>query len=374
MGGMRKLWIAAIVCVLAGPADLQAAHATSVLVGVNVVAVDQLNPTQQDALVAELGKEGVTVIRTTLGGKNDGYTNFVIKASEHGIRSIVMLSPNKGGGDAHTARANPLAGRGWAMPALSDADPEGFRRGYSPLLASLEAAGVHLAAFELGNEINMTWDNADFRVPNSGRVLGIKDLENPNDTEARSVAEGFKTFVKIMGTLKDLRDHLSVNKTTPVILGGLGNVGLPGHQSFNKQLQVAIPDTIEFLRKNGLDQFADGYGVHVYPNGNTREPMSQRIADLDTNIFAECRKGTKPCWLTEWGFDNRTTSCPIDESVRLRQLQAQRTAFEHFVQQGRLAASFYYSWNGLPGEKDNSGAIFRCGALTEAGKLALAPF
>jgi hypothetical protein len=161
---------------------LRAAHATSVLVGVNVVAVDQMNSTQQDALVAELEREA--------------------------------------------ARANPLAGRGWAMPALSDADPEGFRRGYTPLLASLEAAGVHLVAFELGNEINMTWDNADFRVPNSGRVLGVKDLENPNDTEARSVAEGFRAFVKIIATLKDLRDHLSVNKTTPVILGGLGNVGL----------------------------------------------------------------------------------------------------------------------------------------------------
>jgi hypothetical protein len=374
MSSMRKTWIAAVACVLGGPAYLQAAHATSILVGVNVVAVDQMNPTQQDALLVELEKKGVTVIRTTLGGKNDGYTHFVIKASQHGIRSIVMLSPNKGGSDAHTARPNSLAGRGWAMTALSDADPEGFRRGYSPVLASLDAAGVHLAAFELGNEINMTWDNADFPVPNSGRVLGIKDLENPNDPEARSVAEGFKAYVKIMATLKDLRDHLKVNKTTPVILGGLGNVGLPGPQSFNKQLQVAIPDTIEFLRKNGLDQFADGYGVHVYPNGNTREPMAQRIADLDTNIFAQCRKATKPCWLTEWGFDNRSTFCPIDESVRLRQLQAQRTAFAHFIQQGRLAASIYYSWSGLPGEKDNSGAIFRCGALTDAGKLALAPF
>ena len=371
---MRNPWIAAVAWVLASLADLPAAHAASVLAGVNVVAVDQMSPAQQDALVAELGKAGVTVIRTTLGGKNDGYTNFVIKASRHGIRSIVMLSPNKGGSNAHIAHADSHAGRGWAMPALSDADADGFRRGYAPLLASLDAAGVHLAAFELGNEINMTWDNADFPVPNSGRVLGIKDLDNANDTEARRVAEGFKAYVKIMATLKDLRDQLNVNKTTPVILGGLGNVGLPGPQSFNKQLQVAIPDAIEFLRKHGLDQFADGYGVHVYPNGNTREPMAQRIADLDTNIFAECRQGTKPCWLTEWGFDNRSTTCPIDEGVRLRQLQAQRTAFEHFIQQGRLTASIYYSWSGLPGDKDNSGAIFRCGALTDAGKLALAPF
>ena len=43
-------------------------------------------------------------------------------------------------------------------------------------------AGVRLVDFERGNEINR--DNADFPVPNSGRVLGIDDLNNDNDPEA----------------------------------------------------------------------------------------------------------------------------------------------------------------------------------------------
>jgi hypothetical protein len=31
-------------------------------------------------------------------------------------------------------------------------------------------------------------------------------------------------------------------------------------------------------------------------------------------------------------------------------------------------------WNGdHPGDNENTGAIFRCGALTDAGKLALSP-
>jgi hypothetical protein len=370
---MQKSWIVVMGCVLFGTLTVHAARADTVIVGVNVVGCDQMSEQQQDATIAQLQKDGVKVIRTTLGGKNDKYTAFVIKAFQHGIGSIVMVSPNKGGTGVHTSPANTAAGRGWEMPALSDTDPSGFRKGYTPELTALEAAGVRLTALELGNEINMTWDNADFPVPNSGRVLGLADLGNPNDPEGRAVAAGYRAYVKIMAALKDMRDHLRINQTTPIISGGLGNVGLPRAQSFNKQLQVAIPDTIEFLRRNGMDSLVDGYGVHFYPNGNTHQPMPERIADLDTNIFAACQRNTKPCWLTEWGFDNRDKSCPLDDAVRVRQVTVERAALRGFIDQGRLAASIYYSWSGLPNEKENSGALFRCGALTAAGKLALSP-
>ena len=37
-----------------------------------------------------------------------------------------------------------------------------------------------------------------------------------------------------------------------------------------------------------------------------------------------------------------------------------------------LAASICYSWDGdFPGQNENIGAIFRCGELTDAGRLAL---
>jgi hypothetical protein len=62
--------------------------------------------------------------------------------------------------------------------------------------------------------------------------------------------------------------------------------------------------------------------------------------------------------------------CPIDESKRRTVIGQLRGAFQHFVREGRLAASIFYDWADVPG---NTGAIFRCGALTESGKLALAP-
>jgi hypothetical protein len=48
-----------------------------------------------------------------------------------------------------------------------------------------------------------------------------------------------------------------------------------------------------------------------------------------------------------------------------------RGALQQLATQGRLAGSLYYSWTGHPGEVGST--IFRCGDLTDAGKLALSP-
>jgi hypothetical protein len=266
------------------------------------------------------------------------------------------------------ALANPPVGRLWRVPALSDADPEGFRKWFVLQLAALEAAGVRVAAFELGNEFNTTGYNGDFPAPGSGRVLGLSDLNNPNDAEVHAVAEGYRNYIKILAVLKDMRDHSRVNKATPIISGGLANVGLSGTKSFNKQVATSIPDTIKFLRQNGSDRLVDGYGVHVYPNGDIHQTGPVRASVLNYD-FSACRKDSKPCWLTEWAFNNRDQSCPIDDTTRVQLVRAERSAFKPFAEKGLLAAMIYYSWDGdFVGQKENMGRIFRCGALTDAGK------
>ena len=78
--------------------------------------------------------------------------------------------------------------------------------------------------------------------------------------------------------------------------------------------------------------------------------------------------------LPEWAFNTRDQSCPIHDDLRLQLIQMERATLKHFIKQGRLAASLYYSWDGdFHGPKENMGAIFRCGSLTDAAKLALSP-
>jgi hypothetical protein len=99
--------------------------------------------------------------------------------------------------------------------------------------------------------------------------------------------------------------------------------------------------------------------------------VSGRVSELEQKkIFSQCSR-EKPCWLTEWGIPNGQ-SCPINDANRANVIEAERDAFKPFVQQGQLAAIIYYTWSGTPTKVDPMG-IYRCGALTEAGKAALSP-
>jgi hypothetical protein len=114
--------------------------------------------------------------------------------------------------------------------------------------------------------------------------------------------------------------------------------------------------------------------VHVYPGLDPSRTTATRIASLGHDIFSGCG-ADKPCWLTEWGIPNanqrgQPDHCPIDETKRLQVIKELRGAFEYFVKEGRLAGIIYYDWSDKPGKE---AGIYRCGVLTEAGKLALSP-
>jgi hypothetical protein len=226
---------------------------------------------------------------------------------------------------------------------------------------------------ELGNEINGPFFNGDF-LPSlaTGRVLGLSDLDNPQDPEGQAIAASYRAYLSLLAVLKDVRDHSKVNRKTPIITAGMGDGGLPGKRP-GKLDGVSIPATFAFLRRNGMDKLVDGYGVHVYPSGDLRRSASTRTDDLEQDAFALCT-AAKPCWLTEWGWGNPDQSCPLNDKTRAQLIQLERKAFEPFVKQGRLAAILFYMWSGLPGAKsEDPAAIFRCGTLTDAGKLALGP-
>jgi hypothetical protein len=344
------------------------AAATDVFVGVNVVGVQQMNAQQQDALIAQLRQDGVTVVRMGIGAR---FTRFITQAYANGIGVVAIVYPTEGSASAHVRPADPSFGLQWAEPSLADADPVKFRAWLATQLEPLEAVGVHLTALELGNEINGPYFNGDFLPAQaSGRVLDLSDLTNPNDPEGRAIAAGYKSYLRILAALKDVRDHSTANRTTPILSAGLADGGLPGKKPGQKLDGVSIPATLEFFRQNGIDKIVDGYAVHVYPSGNPSLTVSQRIETLNKDAFALCTSA-KPCWLTEWGFNNNDKSCPIDDAKRVQLFAAMRGALGQFARQGRLAASIYFSWGGQSGEAGST--IFRCGALTEAGKLALDP-
>lgn len=347
-------------CLVLGAITIRPARAQSAAVGINVHDEGALSQSDQDVEIKRLAQDGVKTIRT---GLSDKTVYFITQAFRHGIGTVAIIYPTWGSEAKHRLR--------WSDAPLSGADPRGFAEWLKPFLDQLEAAGVRLTAMELGNEINNSGFNGDIPVPGTGRVLGLSDLNNAEDPEGPSIANGFRNYLRVMEALKDARDHSKVNKATPIIVAGLADWGLPSTKAWDGRVGVSVPDTIEFLRQIGMDKLVDGYGVHVYPTGNPKVSVAGRISELEKKkIFSECTKA-KPCWLTEWGIPNRQ-SCPIDDTKRIQVIEAERGAFKPFFEKGLLVSAIYYVWSGYA-DKEDPMAVFRCGALTEAGKAALRP-
>lgn len=346
---MKKGWICVFAwCILFGSAH--AARADDVVVGVNIWNEQFLSGADQDAELKQMAEAGVKTIRTGLVDYN---TDFIIKAYQHGIASVVIVFPFRGS-------------KSWSDVILSQITPQEFTTMFTPMLDKLETAGARLAAIELGNEINSSVFNGDLPSPGTGRELRLADLNNPKDREANAVARGFRAYLQVLAVLKDLRDHSKLNQHTPIISAGLAQ------KLGGKRDEVNLRDTIEFFRQNGIDKLVDGYGIHVYPSADLNRPVSARISSLDEGMFSACRQGSKPCWVTEWGLGNSAETCPVKDGTRVKLVQDMRSAFQHFVSQRLLGAIIWYDWAEKPGNPD-SWAIFRCGALTDAGKLALKP-
>jgi hypothetical protein len=339
-----------------------AAGAQEAIIGVNVINPYVLAVSEQDAMLDAIHASGISVIRASITLDDKG-VDYAERAWKHGVK-IEWLIYRFGGYDRFGK--NPL----------SAADPNQFRATFQPILDRLEAKGIVLAAFELGNEINLSGTNPEFVKP-AGRARQLSLAELENDPEGQKVAQGFRQYLKILTVLKDMRDHSKLNHATPIMTAGLGTYDqddgvLPG---WAKGDIVGIHTTLSYLRAHGLDNLVDAYAVHIYPDtkhggADAAALRKDRIARYD---LADCRPSAsgegKPCWVTEWGIDNPAAECPIDDAPRAQFIKEIMGDFRPYVRQGRVAGLVYFAWNSV-GPVMASG-LWRCGGLTDAGRLAV---
>ena len=349
------------------------AHA-DITVGINVVGLQKMDVDHQNAILNDLKAAGVTVIRTGITPDDKG-VDFAKRAFAQGIR-IDFIVGVQFRPDAPTRPWMPKEFPGnWSGHPLSYADPEQFRAYFQPLLDKLDAAGVRLAAFELGNELNSSAFNSEFPLPGQGRMFDLNDLAR--DPEAKQIAAGYLQYLKVLAALRDIRTHSKVNDRTPVLTAGFAVYeGPEGPIKGAKTDSVSVNATLDFLRANGVDKLVDAYAVHVYPwstsPGNATAAAGRRDR-LEKYVLAKCRSAGstdgKPCWITEWGFKNTSSSCPPDDSTQAQLIGEMRGDFKPYVQQKKLLGLLYYAWID---DAEHYG-VFRCGALTNSGRLAIAP-
>jgi hypothetical protein len=364
---------------LAAGFTLTPAHGEDMAVGVNVVNPLRASVADQNALIAQLKAAGVRVIRASVTPDDKGI-DFAKRVYAAGIKIELGVSAQYPPDAPKRAYQPDTYPNMWSGHPLSYADPELSRAYFQSLIDKLEANGIVLAGFELGNEINWAAFNPEFPLPGDGKVFDLNDLSD--DPEAKQIAKGYLQYLKILAVLKDVRDHSKLNRHTPIMTAGLVDAA-DGDKPWNSKGEdkVSLPATLVFMRANGLDSLVDAYAIHTYPSsaqpGNPAA-AAKRTAHFNDVTMAECRpagsKDGKPCWITEWGFPNNDVSCPTNDANRAKLAQEMRANFARAAAQGRLVGIMVFAWDSDPWSKTvDATSVYRCGSLTESGRVAIAP-
>jgi hypothetical protein len=358
--------ISVLGCVQIALSATLPAYSQTAAVGVNVVNPQRLNQVDREAVLDQLQTAEVRIIRAPLeppwaGGNYGPAIDFIRRAYERGIRTDLIVGLQYRA-DAQRRPAVKDMPSMWPSYPLSSADPVRFRAVFEPLFNQLEDMRIRLAALELGNEINWTAFNGDFPIPGEGKVFDLEDLTR--DPEASKIAAGYRAYLQTLGVLKEIRDHSRLNQATPILSAGLSDPGTAGPRPGSKVDAVTIGATLQYLRANGINTLVDAYGVHTYPWAKTAERRLDRLAQ---DTLAECRApgGGKPCWLTEWGLPAGNTGCSGNDGPRAALMREMLGYLRQFVGDGRLKGLIYFAW------ADDKYGIYRCGSLTESGRLAL---
>lgn len=355
----RRLAAALVALAVAATAALPAAAGP--LVGVNVTNPQWIDPAGQTQILDGLEAAGVKVIRVPLRPNS---VKFVVDAWKRGIDTIAILPLAYEAGAPKRAKRADMP-KFWPGVGLSHADPAAFEANVTPMLARLEAAGVRLAAFELGNEINWAAFNQDFPLPGTGRVYGETDLET--DPTGQVLAAGFKRYVDTLAMLNRMRSALSVNRGTPIISAGLVDAGQAGSVRPVKADAVALPATLRYLRSLGMDRYVDGYGIHLYPRPrNMPEGIVNHLAAI---TLSEC--GVRPCWITEWGAVTVEKNCNTHDTDRLALIDETLQALAPYEANGEVAARILFTWAPSPNDGKRTFSATACGVLTDGGRHAL---
>jgi Glycosyl hydrolase catalytic core len=344
-------------------------EAAALATGMNIVNPMRANEAARTALIDQLRGAGAHLVRCGISNDAAGIA-FARALDAAGIKIDLIVTPEYAPGAPSVSYPPGKYPGMWGGHPLSAADPSLSKTGFQSLIAKLDAAGVVLAGLELGNEINWVAFNPEFPLPGEGKVFSLADLSN--DPEGRKIAVGYLQYLKIIAALKQARDASSLNRNTPIISAGLSPAGPPRTNPPGglREDAVAISPTLQFLRAHGLDNYADAYGIHIYPWQKTPAARAQAIAAQDVT---ECGlAGAKPCWITEWGFDNKALSCPVNDQARTVLVRETMQTFRTLAAAGRVSAVIYFAWDSDPWSKQVSpGTLYRCGSLTEAGRAAL---
>ncbi len=332
--------------------------------GVNRVNLAWLDAPGREKVLDQIAQSGVRSVRLSLTNPMDASIDAVRLAHEKGLAVLLEISLNNPA--LYPEGTKPRSGRNriWDMYRLSDLSPERYRVVLGDALQRIDRLGVALIAVEPGNEINWGAYNGDLEIrpeANTRTARSLKDLADPD-----AVTRGAATYVQLLKVTRAELARTTLSAGAKVVSAGLSDIP-PAHADRRGIDSIDPASFTALMRQHGLDQAADGYGIHVYPGGDTSPAAREQHVEQALSICSARPAEGKPCWITEWGFANTTKACPADDSRRERLVKATRERFADLMRTGRIAAAFYFDWDAT------TYGIWRCGGLSPAGRAAVTP-
>ncbi|BCP53268.1 hypothetical protein K32_18850 [Kaistia sp. 32K] len=330
------------------------AQAEAAEIGFNRVNLGWKQPAERKTIIDAMKRSGVASVRLSLSAPIGQSIDAVRMANAAGLRVLLEISLNNRAFYPDGTKRRSAKGRSFDVYRLSDLDPERYRKVIRDTLAKLDKAGVKLVGVEPGNEINWAGYNGDLAV-------GADAKSDP-----AKVADGLARYVEIVRVTREELQKTKFNRDAKLISAGLSDMPVPFSRRVGLEI-VPAPEWTSRMQAQGLDQWVDAYGIHVYP-GSTGSTESRDGLVREALSFCGTAAAGKPCWITEWGVANTSPRCPIDDDTRAAQVDQVRSIIDADIEAGKVGAAYYFDWDsGTPY------SVWRCGGLSAAGRAAVRP-
>lgn len=332
--------------------------------GVNRVNLAWLDAPAREEVLDQIAESGAKSVRLSISVPVDASIDAVKLAHQKGLAILLEISFNNP--DFYPEGTQRRSGRGrvWDTYRLSDIAPEQYRTVVGDVLQRIDRLGVPLIAVEPGNEINWGPYNGDLGIKPQEKTRTARSLADLDDLAA--VERGAAKYVQILKVTRQLLAETKLSRRAKLVSAGLSDIP-PEHADRRGADSIDPASFTALLRKHGLDQAADAYGIHIYPGGDGSAAARAQHVDQALSICRVQPEEGKPCWITEWGFANTQKTCPADDSRRERLVKTTRQRFAELMRAGRIAAAYYFDWDAT------TYGIWRCGELSPAGRAAVAP-
>ena len=327
--------------------------------GVNRVNMAWLPAAKREQIFDQMVKNGVVAVRLSLTRPVDQSIDAVRVAHHKDLAVLLEISLNNV--DFYPDGTKPRSGRGriWDMYRLSDISPERFRIAIADALQKIDAFGVPLVAVETGNEINWGAYNGDLAIMPKAKMKTARTVGEMR--ELPQIEKGAEKYVEL---LRIVRAELAKTKHSTgakVVSAGLSDI--PFIDADRRGIDSVDPAVFtDLLKKYGLDEAVDGYGIHIYPGSSGT--LAARAKHIGKSLSFCGGADGKPCWITEWGFANTSKACPANDNNRQKLVEKARERFRQMMDNGQIAAAYYFDWD------EGTYGVWRCGALTPAGRAA----